>query len=322
MRMFPLLVTVITVVMNVTGCAEHSQKTLTQWDAYYARADKPRAHVVVMPPEGSTVPMSKLIAEYVVEHLAKHKISSKVGHRNQQVSTDRHFVLNGVIENNHTASQKKIPHIIRWSLFDSQGRLISSHAEGVASTAFEWDFGSARLLNAIGISTAGPIAEMVLAETRATLPLDPMQWGVMVDPVAGLSAQNSQLLTKEIRNALRRKDMQVTGDPRQANFRLAGDVSSQIQADGLDHIRIVWKVLTMGGTELGRAVQENKLKPGVIQNSWAGFASDVAKAAAIGVQYVFGTRSGPLPRERDKTQKGPPKIVLPGVPGRAPAPPH
>ena len=49
-------------VFLLVGCAKVPSKQPTRWDAYYARTDRPRTHVVVVPPQGSTVPMAKLIA--------------------------------------------------------------------------------------------------------------------------------------------------------------------------------------------------------------------------------------------------------------------
>lgn len=307
-------------VFTLTACAQDKVKQLTQWETYYAKNDKPRAHVVVEPPLGSTVPMSKLVAEYVVDHLTKRKISAVVGINKPGLG--RHFVLTGVIEDNEAQGRHKYPHIIRWSLSDSHGRLISSHAEGVNGTQAEWDFGSPRLLNSIGISTAGPVAQMVLAESKTTAPIDPLRKGLLVEDVKGLSLEASDILSRELRKALRTSDVQVTGDARQATFRLAGEVEIVPDQDGFDHVRIVWRVLTMDYIELGNAVQENRLVSGAMVRDWQRLAPKVASAAAIGVEHVFGARSGPAPGAPNRAKGEPPEIVLPGVPGRAPPPPR
>ena len=304
----------------LAACADAPSKQLTRWDAYYARSERPRAHVVVIPPQGSTVPMAKLIAEYVVDNLTQRNISAVVG--DGRLSRGRYFVLTGVIEGNASTSQSRFNRLIRWSLSDSQGRIMSSHTEGVDGTDQEWDFGSGRLLNAIGIGTAGPVAQMILAETKALAPLDPLRRGLLVESVSGLTPDNAARLTQDVRAALRASDVQVTGDPRQASFRLTGQVQVTGEPDGTDKVRIVWRVLTMDRQELGHAVQENNLPRGDVQSQWALLSPRVAKAAAVGVEHVFGTRSGPLPGAANRATGQPPEIVLPGVVGRAPPPPR
>ncbi|PHS74119.1 MAG: hypothetical protein COB59_12355 [Rhodospirillaceae bacterium] len=306
----------------LTACAQDKIAQLNQWETYYADADKPRAHIVVVPPEGSTVPMSKLVAEYVVDYLIKRKISAVVGQN--KPGHGKYFVLTGLIEENQDRGRQKYPYILRWSLSDSQGRLISSHAEGVNATQQEWDFGSPRLLNSIGLSTAGPVAQMVLLESKAKTPVDPLRQGLLVENLKGLTRERADLLTQEVRKALRKADVQVTGDPRQATFRLGGEmvVTPDAEAQGYENIRIVWRVMTMDRVELGNAVQENRLLIGEMRNNWQVLMPKVAAAAAIGVEHVFGTRSGPVPGAANRAKGAPPEIVLPGVPGRAPPPPR
>jgi len=320
MGIFRTVVLGLGVVLTLAACTETRTQQLTRWDAYYARSETPRAHVVVAPPQGSTVPMAKLIAEYVVDHLTRHKISAVVG--DGAPGPGRYFILTGVIEDSRTNPQTRFNRLIRWSLSDSQGRIISSHTEGVDGTEQEWNFGSGRLLDAIGIATAGPVAQMVLTETKATAPLDPLRRGLMVENATGLPPADAEQLTRDVRTALRAFDVQVTGDPRQATFRLAGHVEVTADQSGTDKVRIVWRVLTMDRQELGHAVQENHLPKGDIQTQWAKLSPHVAKAAAVGVQHVFGTRSGPLPGAANRATGEPPEIVLPGVPGRAPPPPR
>jgi len=310
----------LAVLLTLGACAEDKAKQLTRWESYYARTDQPRAHVVVKPPYGTTVPMANLIAENVVDHLTRNKMSAVVGRGKPEHG--QYYVLNGLVEQSAVEARTKYPYIIRWSLSDSQGRLISSHAEGIVGSQREWDFGSPRLLNSIGISTAAPIAQMVLAESKTMVPLDPLRQGLMVENVQGLPAADGELLSAEVRKALRRADVQVTGDPRQATFRLVGDVEITPQPDGFDNVRIVWRVTTMDYVELGNAVQENKVEAGSLTSRWPSLVGDVAKAAAVGVEYVFGNRSGPLPGAKNRAGGAPPEIILPGVPGRAPPPPR
>jgi len=311
---------VVLAAMTLGSCADISKPHKTRWDAYYAATDAPRAHVVVVPPQGTTLPMAKLIARYVADNLKKHNISAVIG--DGTPGQGRHFILTGVVEDNFTDPRVRYRRVLRWLLTDAGGRVIATHAQGVEGTAREWDFGSARLLEAIGINAAGPVAQMVLVETKATTPIDPLRRGLLVDAVTGLNPADSRLLVDAVKNALRTSDVLVTGDARQAAFRLGGHVETTPADGGALNVRVTWTVSTMNRQELGRAVQENQISPAQIQDGWRDLAPRVGQAAALGVEHVFGARPGPAPGAPNRAQGEPPAIILPGEPGRAPPPPQ
>jgi hypothetical protein len=314
-------IALLVLTLALTACVNVGKAPKTQWDAYYAAVeDTPSAHVVVVPPQGTTVPMAKLIARYVVDNLKKHKISAEIG--DGKPSQGRYFILTGAVEDNFTDPRVRYRWIIRWSLSDAGGRVISTHSEGVDATQKEWDFGSARLLNAIGINTAGPVAQMVLAETKTKVPLDVAQRGLLVDRVAGLGPEDSGLLIDALKNTLRTSDVLVTGDARQASFRLGGQVDMTPAPGARVDVRITWVVFTMDGQELGRAVQENQIQSKEIQGGWGALAPRVGAAAAVGVEHIFSGRTGPVSGSLDRTLGEPPTVNMPGEPGRAPPPPQ
>lgn len=306
--------------LMLAACSEPARKAQkTPWDAYYADINTPRAHVVVVPPEGTTVPMAKLIAEYVSKNLRERRISSVVGQG--MPGKGRHFILSGVAED-VTDPRVRYKRVMRWVLTDAGGRVIATHSHGIDGSDTEWDYGSARILEAIGVDTAGPVAEMVLAETKARTPIDPLQRGLLVEPVQGLAADDGRMLADAVKEALRSSDVLVTGDPRQAVFRLTGVVEVQPTSDGGEDVRITWLVSTLDGQDVGRAVQENHLDAGQLSAGWAALAPRVGEAAAVGVEHIFGVRTGPAPGDPNRATGEPPSVVLPGVPGRAPPPPQ
>ncbi|HEY9081432.1 hypothetical protein [Magnetovibrio sp.] len=314
-----LSVAVVAFSLGLAACAGPTGKKVSRWDAYYARTDTPRAYVEVVPPEGTTVPMAKLIAQYVADHLKQEKISAQIGDGKQ--ANARHFVLTGMAEANKAEPRAKYSRILRWMLSDGNGRLISTYSLGIEGTEREWDFGDPQLLASIGIGTAGPVSQMVLKEVKATVPIDPLRRGLLVEQVTGLSSDDARHLTQAVAVALRTSDVLVTGDPRQASFRLAGHVEMSNVEGGFVDVRIVWRVLTMDRRELGSAVQENRLPADTVLRRWADISPSIGKAAAVGVEHVFGTRVGPPPGAPTRATGEPPAIVLPGEPGRAMPPP-
>ncbi len=318
--MIRLLLMILMGSVVLSACSQAPSKRNTKWQGYYAKLDTPRAHVHVVPPEGTTVPMAKLIAVHVVEQLQKEKVSAQVS--DGRLGKGRHFVLTGMAERIENDPRVKYDRVLRWMLSDAGGQLISTYTHGIEGTQQEWDFGDAQLLTSIAIGTAGPVSQMVLQETKIAVPTDPLRRGLLVEQVAGLSAQDSALVTKAVSNALRTSDVLVTGDPRQAAFRLAGRVEVTQSDPGFVNVRIVWRVMTMDKREIGNAVQDNRIAQTQIQGGWADFAPAVGKAAAVGVEHVFGTRRGPAPGSINRAKGNPPAIVLPGQPGRAMPPPQ
>jgi len=150
-----------------------------------------------------------------------------------------------------------------------------------------------------------------------------VKWGrpsFLIKAVQGAPGDGNRELTRAMKDALRKRDLTVTEDPRQAGFTIQGRVQLSPVVDGRQQAKIVWAVNTITGDEVGKAVQENAVKAGSLNGAWGRIAEIVTQAAVAGIQELFGieerqsSRAGPLP---DFT--GYPN--LPQVPGRALPPP-
>ena len=150
----------------------------------------------------------------------------------------------------------------------------------------------------------------------------PVRWGkpsFLVRNVEGAPGDGNKALVSAITAALRGKDLTVTEDPRQAGYEVVGKVDVGPAVNGRQRARITWAVNTIGGQEVGKAVQEN-VAAGSLDGSWGQVAVLVTSAAANGIQQLF---EAPRPKY---TPVGAvpdfPKIPnLPRVPGRALPPP-
>ena len=89
--------------------------------------------------------------------------------------------------------------------------------------------------------------------------------------------------------------------------------------NGRQYVRIIWRVNTVTGEEVGKAVQENTVVAGSLNGEWGQVAEAVSYAAVRGISDLFSdadehlTSREPLPDFPD--------VQLPSVPGRAPPPP-
>ena len=149
-----------------------------------------------------------------------------------------------------------------------------------------------------------------------------VRWGqpsFLIKPVRGASGNGNEALTAGLKSALRDRDLTISDDPRQAGFVIEGVVDTGEPVNGRQYVRITWKVSTVTGEEVGKAVQENTVVAGSLNGEWGHVAEVVSNAAVKGIKDLFGeaddhlTSREPLPDF--------PNVQLPKVPGRAPPPP-
>ena len=172
-----------------------------------------------------------------------------------------------------------------------------------------------------------PLSAPLPPKTTAAIgpgPADtPVQWGkpaFLIRTVRGAPGNGNQALAVAITSALRAKDLTVTEDPRQAGYEVVGEVDVGPPVNGRQRARITWKVNTMGGQEVGKAVQENVIAAGSLDRNWGQVAVLVSSAAANGIHQLF---EAPRPKYTPvgSVPAFPNIPPLPRVPGRALPPP-
>jgi len=152
--------------------------------------------------------------------------------------------------------------------------------------------------------------------------LKPVAWkapSFLVRIVSGAPGDGNESLTSSLKAALRDQDITVTEDPRQAEYEIKGRVVVGPPVNGRQQARIVWRVNTVAGDEVGQAVQENAVIAGSLDGEWGRVASIVSDAAVDGIQELFDGK-GHLRAKNQDASKFPDVPPLPQVPGRAPPP--
>lgn len=149
-----------------------------------------------------------------------------------------------------------------------------------------------------------------------------VRWGqpsFLIKPVIGAPGNGNEALTAALKSALRDKDLTISEDPRQAGFIIQGNVDTGAPVNGRQYVRIIWRVNTVTGEEVGKAVQENTVVAGSLDGEWGHVAEAVSYAAVRGISDLFSDADAHL------TSREPlpdfPDVQLPSVPGRAPPPP-
>ena len=194
--------------------------------------------------------------------------------------------------------------------------------------------GAATIANAAGSTDEGILTNLVpsLQDTVERRPGDArpgpsqdlatVRWGrpsFLIKPVTGAPGNGNQALTAALKTALRDRDITISEDPRQAGFQVQGVVEMGPQSNGRQFTRIVWRVNTMAGQEVGKAVQENTVVAGSLDGEWGQVAEVVSHAAVRGIRELFGEADSKM-RAAERLPEFPAGAV-PQVPGRAPPPP-
>jgi len=153
--------------------------------------------------------------------------------------------------------------------------------------------------------------------------LAPVVWGrptFLIRPVAGAPGDGNEALTSAIKSVMRQKDLTVTEDPRQAGYEVVGQVTVGPPVNGRQQARIVWKVSTVTGDEVGKAIQENAVIAGSLDGEWGRVAELVSVAAVNGIEGLFDKEGAPKRRTADEPDfSRTPQLRQ--TPGRAPPPP-
>jgi hypothetical protein len=264
--------------------------------------------------EGTAVPMARLLASAVAENLEKREIPATA-----QMENPSRYVLKGRAEYDPNAPKKPFVALIHWTLYGDDNEPVGTYVQGVSGTPVQWEFGDPRIIRRIGNDAAKPIAAMIRNDTDATQASRRIGTALLVRPVQGAPGDGNETLRDALKLALREADFNVTEDPRQAGFVLAGIVSVSPVAGGQDKVRISWSIATLDGVEMGVAVQENAVPGGSLAGEWGGVAGAIATAAVDGlVQILEGSR-----RTARTDPPVPPRIPpnMPRMPGRAVPPP-
>lgn len=153
--------------------------------------------------------------------------------------------------------------------------------------------------------------------------LTPISWGrpsFLIRAVTGAPGDGNEVLTSGIKRAMRAQDLTISEDPRQAGYEVLGQVTIGPPVNGRQQARVVWRVLTLDGVEVGKAMQENAVIAGSLNGEWGRVGDIVAEAAAQGIQELFENQ----PNLASKSRQTPDFTRNPNlqqVPGRAPPPP-
>ena len=238
--------------------------------------------VWVQPLDGTSLPMSKLLGESIVEGFKRLGIRAT-----QNESTNSRYQLKGKAKLNQDDPSIPYVMVIEWTLFDFDGNIIGIANEGVPGSRKEWDFGSPMVITEIGNSAPALIAAMIGDDEKALEPARPLLAGLWIDPIEHAPGDGDISLTRAIKIAIKGAGVNLARDRGHAEFVLRVRVSLDPPIDRLERVEIVWSVLTSDGREIGIARQENLVEVGTFSGAWGEVASIVAAAALKGIEGII-----------------------------------
>jgi hypothetical protein len=231
--------------------------------------------------EGTTKPMAKLIAQSVVNALTQREIPAKIG-----VGGKLRYTLLGTVATG-AGSGAAPPTRIRWQLMEQGNELFFSFDHDVQGSAWEWQWGSPKIIQQIGDKAGRLIVEAIAPEDPTLKPTQGIARGVWVAPISGAPGDGDISLTRAMRFALMGAKVAVTSEAPAARHYLQGKVLLA-QPDGkLQTVEIRWTVTYPDGAVVGHAVQRNVVPVGTFDGRWGESASIIAAAAVGGVKNVL-----------------------------------
>ena len=288
----------------------------------------PKIRLVVVPIDGPPIPMARILADAVVQEFSASGVEATLGGYGQ-------YVLKGKAETNVTDPNVPFITVIHWTLDDDTGKRIGIYSQGVEGSRMQWEYGDPVIVRNVGKGAATPILAMIRDDVLTVPVAAPVRTAVLVKPVLGAPSDGNQRLTRAITAGIQNAGYALTDDPSQAGYVLEGLVDVDPAQGGRQRVRIVWKVVTGDGREVGRAAQENTLPTESLEGPWDRVAVTVVASAFNSIEQMLeGAKryqlenfpsGAPLPGRSGTAAPPPggptPRGPVPSTPGRAPPPP-
>jgi hypothetical protein len=228
--------------------------------------------------------------------------------------------LSGVIEEAPAAGGSPVSVIARWRLADAKGRVIGARSARALAPAKDWRLGEKAAIARLAAASADAIARLLFgkAATASSGPLAPRaippsgaapaqsassrqgaarapappparprparSVRLFVGAVTGAPGDGGAALARAIRFFLGRRNIAVISARREKpDFVLDGNVAVGAEAAGMEHIKVLWRLLRPDGSEIGTVAQQNEVPARLLEGSWGDLAYLIADAAQQGI---------------------------------------
>jgi hypothetical protein len=307
----------------LVGCGSSSKQGGGLGFASGIDGGRKKGRILIMPVEGTTIPMGQLLAKAVSGEIMREGIYATTDKK-----AEIRFRLAGRVDFEQDPELDFVARI-NWTLFDSGGDSVGEYVQGVSTERWKWDYGDPKVIRSVAKAAARPIIDLlgvdeIVEERKGRRPL-----GVLIKPIIGAPGDGNIALREALIKGLRADDMAITSDLRQTAFVVEGRVFVSENSEGnvltpltgRQKVRIVWTVRDAKGKAIGQAAQENTINKARLRGAWGNLAEKVAAAAKESIKKAMGFSDKPSAVQTKR--QGPPVPVykVPTVPGRALPPP-
>jgi len=180
--------------------------------------------------------------------------------------------------------------VVLWDLRDPTGKSLGTRAERIEAAAGAWQQGKDDAVARLAAASADQIAAMLQdkAPKASVQAADEGETRLLISGVKGAPGDGGTALASAITALLKRQDLEIVVGPQAKRMlSLNATVSVDKPIAGKQHVKIVWRVLSKDGSEIGNVVQENDVPAGLLNGSWGDIAYTIAVAAQDGIMQLI-----------------------------------
>jgi hypothetical protein len=246
------------------------------------------ASVAIAPIEGKPAATAQKLSAAVAKALLKHEIPAS----ERTTSLDSYQLYGQIAEAGvHNGSATVT---VQWRLLDAKGRTVGERTVTADAQTTDWESGSAAPVDQLAGLTADKLAPLLEDEAPVEAPVGG-HTRVVVGKISGAPGDGAASLANAITAVLKRQDLAIVEDDHKADLVVEGDVSVTPVKANKQHVKIVWRVRRVDGTEIGTVGQENDVPKGLLDGTWGDLAYSVAVAAGDGLMQLVD-RGAPSPK--------------------------
>ena len=185
--------------------------------------------------------------------------------------------------------------VVQWRLYDAGGKIIGEPTVQLEAAAKDWDTAEQQLVDRLAAASAEAVAPLLQEQAPAAQTVESGRTRVAIGEVKGAPGDGSQSLAKAVAAVLKKQDVAIVDDGKQADLVLDGEVNVAAVKPDKQHVKIVWRIRRADGAEIGTVGQENDVPKGMLDGPWGDVAYSVAVAAGDGLMALVA-RGAPEPK--------------------------
>jgi hypothetical protein len=241
--------------------------------------------------QGTTVPMGKLLTQSVVSELANYDIVSYADDRGTSSFVLDGDVIGSPVSDSGPNENKATGRRIHWVISNREGVIAREYDVAITGPAFDWDYGSPRIIKEVGEATALEVANLLIGRTARSHKDTQNRSGVWVRPISDAPGDGNFSLTRAIAFTLGDHGMKVVKSQAMAEHYLKGSVRLGPAESGNQKIEVTWVVTDTNDKEIGRARQRNTVPVGTFDGRWGQTAVMISMAAVSGIKNIITAKA-------------------------------